>query len=205
MGSDTEDGVVDLLRQAGYWDDPKVWRHLGDTENNFSSIGNQQSEPIAALVEKVVNGVDARLMNACYEAGLDPEDDAAPLTIREAIARFFEDHEQVRTDRHGRIAEWSERRATEEARRLTLSATGQMPERGKPGKSRPSLSIADEGEGQTPDDFPTTFMSLSRSNKLRIHFVQGKFNMGGTGALNFCSERHRLQLVVSRRNPKLLP
>ena len=44
-----------------------------------------------------------------------------------------------------------------------------------------------------------------RNNKFRIPFVQGKYNMGGTGALNFCSEKHRLQLVVSRRDPELLP
>src|SRR5207302_4841651 len=35
-------------------------------------------------------------------------------------------------------------------------------------------------------------------------FVQGKFNMGGTGALAFCSKPNHLQLIVSRRNPALL-
>ncbi|HLF44630.1 MAG TPA: hypothetical protein VJA46_14050 [Acidimicrobiia bacterium] len=205
MRADHEDEVVELLTEAGYWEDPTVWRHLGDMENNFSSVGNQQSEPIAALVEKIVNGVDARLMNACHEAGIDPEAVTAPGSIREAVSRFFEGHTQVQSDRHGRIAEWTERQGTAEGRFLTLSATGEMPEMGRPGLSRPSLSIADQGEGQTPGSFPTTFMSLSRSNKLRIHFVQGKFNMGGTGALNFCSERHRFQLIVSKRNPRLLP
>jgi hypothetical protein len=33
--------------------------------------------------------------------------------------------------------------------------------------------------------------------------VQGKFNMGGTGVLKFCGRRN-LQLIVSRRNPKIL-
>lgn len=42
-------------------------------------------------------------------------------------------------------------------------------------------------------------MSLNKSNKLRIPFVQGKFNMGGTGALRFSP----VQLVVSRRDPAL--
>jgi hypothetical protein len=46
-------------------------------------------------------------------------------------------------------------------------------------------------------------LSLDKSNKLRIPFVQGKFNMGGTGVLKFCGRRN-LQLVVSRRNPAIL-
>jgi hypothetical protein len=48
-------------------------------------------------------------------------------------------------------------------------------------------------------------MSLSRTNKFRIHFVQGKFNMGGTGALQYCKAPYKLQLIVSRRNPNVLP
>ncbi len=49
---------------------------------------------------------------------------------------------------------------------------------------------------------PQTFLSLARSNKLSIPFVQGKFNMGGTGALQFCGT-HNLQLIVSRRHPSI--
>lgn len=205
MRADTEDELVALLTDAGYWNDRSAWRYLGDSENNFSTIGNQQSEAVAALVEKIVNGGDARLINACLEAGIDPTSTSAPSTIREAVARFFEGRSTVRPERDGRLAEWDNEKATSEGRLLTVAATGKKPIPGQPGKSRPSISIADAGEGQTPDDFPLTFLSLMRSNKLRVHFVQGKFNMGGTGALNFCSEKHRLQLIVSRRNPNLLP
>ena len=51
-----------------------------------------------------------------------------------------------------------------------------------------------------PWTFPDTFMSISKGNKQSIPFVQGKFNMGGTGALRFCSGPFHLQLVISRRN-----
>src|SRR4051812_555704 len=88
MAADTEDEVVGVLKEAGYWDDPVAWRYLGDNENAFSSIGNQQSEPIAALVEKVINGVDARLVNACAVAGVAPAGNEAPRSVREAVARF---------------------------------------------------------------------------------------------------------------------
>ena len=49
---------------------------------------------------------------------------------------------------------------------------------------------------------PDTFLSLSKSNKLRIPFVQGKFNMGGTGVFQF-SGRNNLQLIVSKRDPEI--
>src|SRR5260370_8158658 len=63
--------------------------------------------------------------------------------------------------------------------------------------------MSDCGEGQTPERMPETLLSLNKSNKLRIPFVQGKFNMGGTGVLKFCG-RHNLQLIVTRRNPAIL-
>ena len=199
--ADSEEEVVDLLEQAGYWSDQSLWRHLGDTENNFGPIGNQQSESVAALIEKLVNSVDARLMGACRQHGIDPDSSLAPRDMRGAVATFFENHEGQWPDDAGSIANWPDSKTTKEADLLTLAATGFMP---RTGSGLPCLTIADTGEGQTPDDFPSTFLSLNRSNKLRVQFVQGKFNMGATGALQFCSPQHRLQLIVSRRNPEFL-
>lgn len=194
MRADTEAEVVAILKDVGLWDNPDAWRFFSDTENNYSSIGNQQADAIAAFVEKIINSVDARLVNACYLAGIDPESANAPESMRQAVARFFEGKANPK-DTDGRIADWLDTKATTEGRLITVAATGNMPRDGQP-----SLTVADQGEGQTPDDFPNTFMSLNKSNKLRIPFVQGKYNMGGTGALRFST----LQLVVSRRNPALL-
>jgi hypothetical protein len=91
MRADSEAEVVTILTSAGYWNDRSAWRYLDDNDNNFSSIGNQQSEAIAALIEKIVNGVDSRLMNACWESGIDPTSPSAPRSIRDAVARLFED------------------------------------------------------------------------------------------------------------------
>lgn len=198
MWADTEEEVVRLLKDEGYWDDCKYWRPIGDVENNYAMVGNQQGEAIAALAEKVINSIDARLTNACLLSKVDPEGDDAPTSIRRAVAQFFECR-SPNTEMGGRISEWLNPEVTREGQLLTLAATGLRPNEGDP-----SITIADRGEGQTPDDFPKTFMSLARSNKQRIPFVQGKFNMGGTGALHFCGVKHGLQLVVSRRNPSLL-
>jgi len=122
----------------------------------------------------------------------------APKTIREAISFFFEDNPNPKSEVAGNISEWITSKRTEVSRGITLAATGFRPRQGKP-----CFSIADMGEGQTPDLIPETFLSLHRSIKLRIPFVQGKFNMGGTGALKFCGSRN-LEFILTRRNPKLL-
>ena len=45
-----EDDVIRLLKAEGLWGDPTRWRNFGDNENNWSTIGNQQSDADAALV-----------------------------------------------------------------------------------------------------------------------------------------------------------
>ncbi len=196
--ADSEEKVIALLKDAGYWDNPAVWRFYGDRETNFNTIGNQQSRPDAALVEKLVNSVDARLMNECLVRGVDPEGPGAPQSVREAVALFFEDNSNPRSTTAGLISDWPDKKRMEVARGITLAATGYMPRQGNP-----SFTVSDNGEGQTPLKMPYTLLSLDRSNKLRVPFVQGKFNMGGTGVLEFCG-RHNLQLVVSRRNPTIV-
>lgn len=52
MKADNEEEVIRILKDCGYWDDTDVWRFYGDYESNFNTIGNQQSRPEAALVEK---------------------------------------------------------------------------------------------------------------------------------------------------------
>jgi len=197
MRADCQDDVVATLSDVGYWDNPKCWQLFDGNENNYSTIGNQQSRSEAALVEKIVDSIDARLANACLEKAIDPESPAAPQSIREAIARFFEGKAGSLGPDAGRVKNWPNHQRTSQARLITVAATGLKPEQGDP-----CITISDAGEGQAPSRFLHTFLSLNRSNKLRIPFVQGKFNMGGTGALQFAG-KHNLQLIVSRRNSAL--
>ena len=194
LHAETENDVITVLKDAGYWDKPELWRHYGDLENNWGTSGNQQSFAEAALAEKIVNSVDARLINECLMRGIDPKDrEKAPKSIAEAIARFFEEPGKKQTS--GLLENWGDDRIRKVAQGITLTATGTRPTL--------NLTIADIGEGQTPRRLPTTILSLSRSNKNYIPFVQGQFNQGGTGALRFCGTRN-LQFVISRRNPALL-
>jgi hypothetical protein len=197
MKADSEEEVIGMLKTAGLWDDKNLWRFYGDYENNYNTIGNQQGRPDAALVEKVVNAVDARLMNECLTRGIDPESPQAPQSIRQAVAMFFDDHYNPDSPHAGQVKNWSNEKRTETARWLTVVATGAGAKSGNP-----CFTISDLGEGQTPERMPETFLSLTKSNKLRIPFVQGKFNMGGTGVFEFCGP-NGLQLIVTRRNPAI--
>lgn len=200
MLADDEKEVVQLLSTSGYWEDTSAWLPYGGQESNQSIIGSQQSDAFAALTEKIINSVDAYLIMACHLAGIDPESDLAPKSMDEAIRRFghiFTGHSVGMRVREAYENGVDQRELTELARKISVVVTG---EKGQP----PCMTIVDQASGQTPDSFKNTFLSLVSGNKVRIRFVQGKFNMGGSGALRFCSEEHNLQLFVSRRNPALL-
>ena len=201
--SDAE--IMAALEDAGYWTSEESWRPVGDMDSNFAIINNQQNDPFAALTEKLVNSMDAILVGECLRRGIDPESDEAPSTMREGVARFIENHKGPMRDSDGRMGLWVEKGfdRTKIAKRIVLAASGDRKRDNK--NIAPNLSVIDDGEGQTPAKFPETFMSLQKGNKIKIHFVQGKWNMGGTGVLQFCSEPHKIQVVVSKRDPALVP
>lgn len=188
LSADTEQEVISVLKKNGYWDDTTKWRVFDDNENNFSTIGAQQANPVAALVEKLINSIDAVLLRDCHVSGYNPESSQAPKTMEEALEKYF-------NVKNGNLALITPSMRTKLAEDIGFIATGQA--------SKPSYTIFDKGEGQTPNKMPYTFLSLNKSNKLRIPFVQGKYNMGGTGVLRFCGEEH-LQLVISKKHPKVI-
>lgn len=156
------------------------WVPYGDNESYFGVIENQQASPIPALVEKITNSIDAILMKRCYEEGIDPKSSLAPKSIEDAISRFFPNSSSW--DLPGKRSIQSED--------IQIIADG--PRRDT------SLIIYDNGEGQRPEDFNDTFLSLLRGNKNEIRFVQGKYNMGGAGAVVFCGKK-RYQLIASKQ------
>lgn len=186
---ETETEIISVLTNEGLWNNPTRWRAFGDNDNNWSTIGNQQSEADAALVEKIVNSVDALLMKECMIRGVNPTSSEAPKSIASALEDFF-------GITGGKLQNLTETERTGLAQNnIILAATGGE-------KPDPNIVIVDRGEGQSPRRMPNTILSINKSNKLKVPFVQGKFNMGGTGALCFCGE-HNFQLVISRRCPDI--
>jgi len=190
LRADTEADVIDALKSAELWDDPNLWRYYGDKEANWAQIGGQQAQPESSLTEKLTNSIDAILLAECHLRRIDPESANAPKTMAEAVATFF--GSQSTFGPGETLSDWSNAKRQELSRRITIAVTGN--------RQRPSITIADLGEGQRPDLLPYTLVSLDRQNKARIHFVQGKFNQGGSGVLRFCGHEN-IQLVVSKRHP----
>ena len=194
MEAETGQMAIDSLKKFGYWDDPSAWRPLGDDPGNTSTVANQQSDPIAALAEKITNSIDARLINACKVSGANPESPGGPRTPSEAVAVFIDQRPLQEALREANVWDWTDKQRTSHAEQITVAVSGSNLD------IPASVSVADAGEGQMPRMFPQTLCSLRSSNKDRIPFAQGRYNMGGTGSLRFCGVNH-LQLIVSRRNP----
>ena len=146
----------------------------------FGIVRNQQSSPIAALVEKVTNSMDAILTKKCLEQGIKPDSKEAPQSMDEAINIFYPNYKNWDLSSNRR----------KQSEEIQIIADG-------PPKNT-SVIIYDNGEGQHPEDFEKTFLSLVKGNKINIQFVQGKYNMGGSGALVFCGKK-RYQLIASKR------
>ena len=188
---DTESQVIRLLTTAGIWQNVNCWQFFGDIENNYSSIGNQQDKPENAIVEKFINSVDSMLTSECLKKGIIPDSSKAPASIKDALGAFFGIHD-------GKLTNITSTQRSKLADNICFVATG--------AKGNPSYTLIDKGEGQSPSKFKTTFLSLGKSNKLRIPFVQGKFNMGGTGVFRFCGTENGSQnvsLISSKRNPEI--
>ena len=181
LKADSEAEVIGILRAAGYWDEPRVWRFYGDQPENWATVGNQQSRAEQALIEKVMNSIDTKLIAAARITG-----------FRSTVPK--------RRNRFSRLAIFCSRMSSKTSRSFALHY-GRRNRQAR----RPSITITDDGEGQTPTGMPKTILSLHKGNKNAIPFVQGKFNMGGSGVLEFCGVDHNVELVLSKRNPKLLP
>ena len=180
FNADTESAVTGVLEAHPEFHNPANWTPYGQNRNNFGVVENQQASPIPALVEKIINSIDAILMRRCQEEGIDPKARDAPRTVDDAVQAFFP------RSKHWDLS--NERRMQAES--IQIIADGP--------KNDTSLLIYDDGEGQHPNDFAGTFLSLLRGNKNEIHFVQGKYNMGGAGAIAFCGQ-NRYQLIGSKR------
>lgn len=192
LKAEGEDEVTEILRYYNYLEyDDTNWQPYGGLKNNFGSIGNQQSDSVSALVEKIVNSIDAVLIRECLLRGIDPESDEAPRNMEEAAEKFFNIPEgklsKLSAVKRGKLADDN----------IIIYVSG------KKAPDYPCITIVDKGEGQHPSKFPDTFLSLHKNNKNEIPFVQGKYNMGGSGVLPYCGERYNYQLIVSKRHPQL--
>ena len=190
------DAVIKGDDDARYWfDNPQNWLPYGGRPKNWDTVGNQQTNPVGAMVELVTNGIDAILLRKARDGGIEDSRSAqAPQSMFEAVKRFFPGVIE------GKIANLEPGPRAKLAEQCILIGV----KRADRANSRyPTYTVIDFGEGQKPEDFSSTFLSLSERNKEGIPFVQGKYNMGSTGSLRFCTRSDirlgHYKLIVSRR------
>ena len=115
--------------------------------------------------------VDAILLRRAIEKGIDPVAANAPQSVVEAVKEF----QLLRGATSGILAEVDNpnylREFAEENLVIGVTAANEA-------TAKPCFTFIDAGEGQQPDDFERTFLSLSSGRKKDIPFVQGKYNMG---------------------------
>ena len=201
LAAETTTEVEKVLDSAGYLNDNSAWRVLGDLEDNGGIVDAQADDAISALAEKITNSVDAVLIDRCRAAGIDPTDpEKSPASYQKAIAQFFPTANPGFSEQEADSAlPWPLPPMKTGEELISFAVSGE--------KQSPSISVADQGEGQTPGNFPNTFLSLLGSRnahgnqsayKAKIPFTQGQFNMGGAAVYQFVG----YQLLISKRNPK---
>ena len=182
--AECEERVSEIIRKHPVLCRPENWRPYGNVPNNLGTVTGQSPQSVPSLIEKITNSIDAMLIKECRLKGEDPEAPTTPRSMEEAAMKYF-----GLTD--ASYIDLPDPKRRELASNIQIIAEGD--------KKTPNLAIYDNGEGQYPQDFPNTFVSLNRNNKRKIFFVQGKYNMGGTAVLPFCGE-NRYQLIISKKN-----
>ncbi len=196
--AESEATVEEIIRRTPEMSDGKNWRLLDGRDTNFNITSNQASDGGKALTELMTNMVDAVLMKHALAKGIDPKGPNAPLSMYDAVDKL------IKPMQGGKLINLDEKDpflADFALKNLVIGVTGG-------GKTRrsglPCYTFADNGEGQPPERFPDTFLSLSKGNKKDIRFVQGKYNMGSSGVLGYCGLRG-FKLIVSRRYDRKSP
>jgi len=191
LDAESEAAVQAIIDGVPEMRDAKNWRPLDGRETNFNVTSNQASDGGKALTELMTNMVDAVLMKHALQKGIDPKGKKAPATMHQAVDML------IKPLRGGKLTNldpddpWLRQFAQSN---LVIGVTGAKTKR----TGLPCYTFVDNGEGQNPDSFPSTFLSLSSGTKKDIPFVQGKYNMGSSGVLSYCGQR-KFKLIISRR------
>ena len=185
MRADSEEEVIGLLKEAGLWDNKDalaILRRLREQlQHDRQPAGPPRRGAGREGRQRRRRPADERVPSPRHRPG-GPKGPAehppggrpcssTTTTTRQPSRGPDQELAQLQANRDGPLAHagrdrcWSADRATRASRSPTC------------------------GEGQTPERMPDTFLSLTKSNKLRIPFVQGKFNMGGTGRLRVLRTR----------------
>jgi hypothetical protein len=138
-------------------------------------------EPVAPLVERITNGIDAILERTEAEKGTE---ESLPDSPRKAVERWL-------SVTKGHLDTLNQ----EQIRQLADNIEIAFWDSGR--DKHPTVVIYDKGVGQHPFDLPSTILSLGESNKMGKHYLCGAYGHGGSSTFAWCD----YTIIISRRRP----
>ena len=203
LNADSAQDVIKILKHENYWDDRTKWRYLGDSEGNVSTVENQQKSPFGAISELLTNQNDARISRQYLldpNTNKDGKNEKSPKNLKEAVHKYFISEVDNNFDLGESYNVLSKDKVNKLIDGNVICVTGGGTQ--KDSVKKPCITVIDNGEGQTPLKMPDTILSLNQNNKRAAEFLQGKFNMGGSGNAFFCE--NGFKLIISKRCPKIV-
>ena len=188
---ESEHEVAEIISSVPEMLCPDNWYPVDKRDTNFNVVTNQASTGGKALTELCTNMVDAVLLKHAHEKNIDPTGPDAPQSVIDGVCNLV----RLKGARSGILAEVDDPKYLQEfaEENLIIGVTG-----GTRKNDSLCFTFVDNGEGQHPNKFEDTFLSLSKGNKSNIPFVQGKYNMGSSGVLSYCGKSW-YKLIISRR------
>lgn len=171
------------------------WIPVGADRGNAGRI-KQANLPVNPIAERTVNGMEALIEMARQRELLANPTAAAPNNPREAVLRYFglPPLDQLpkldASDASKAIRLTARDLATKIRVRLMFD---------KPSREF-TISIEDDGIGQTPEAIHTTLLSLGSTTKADKWYLIGVFGQGGSSAYAVS----KYSWLISRRAPDLL-
>ena len=153
---------------------------VGGRRSNSNDI-ELANEPVAPLVERITNGIDAILERTEAE-----KRNSGPLpdSPRKAV-------EQWLGVKRGHLDALDQERIRQLADNVEISFWDSGRDK------HPTVVIHDKGIGQHPFDLPSTILSLGESNKIGKHYLCGAYGHGGSSTFAWCD----YTIIISRRRP----
>lgn len=146
------------------------------TEQNYSAVFSNTSEPVPSFAELIVNSFDAILMKRYKQKYGEQYDESTSLiTVEAAVNDLFDHADKPHLD--GECVE--------------VIADGDT-------NQAPCLTVRDTGEGQPRELFEERFMNIASGRQIKEDwpFAQGRFKMGSSAPLRH-SGTNSYKLVIS--------
>lgn len=171
------------------------WIPVGAERGNAGRI-KQANQPVNPIAERTVNGMEAMIEMARQRELLANATAAPPTSPRDAVLRYFgiPSLDQLPKLDASESSKAIRAKARDLARQLRVRVLFDKTSR------EFTVSIEDEGIGQSPESINSTLLSLGSTTKADKWYLIGVFGQGGSSAYAVS----KYSWVVSRRAPDLL-